>query len=92
MRDEVPLVIRSQDLSLRHLVGDLRLMPIFTHALPSSQHHPHPTSINYVQFQSSQAAQAVLRHLAADGYLQRNTDLGLVTPGQYELVFTLEKI
>ena len=47
--------------------------------------------VNYVQFENSEAVQAVLRHLAAGGYLQRNTDLGAVAPGQYEVVYTLEK-
>ena len=46
--------------------------------------------VNYVQFASHDAAQAVLRHLAAGGYLQRNTSLGKVAPGQYEVVFTLD--
>ena len=36
------------------------------------------------------AAQAVLRHLAAGGYLKRNTELATVAPGQYEVVYTLE--
>jgi hypothetical protein len=40
---------------------------------------------------SHEAAQAVLRHLAAGGYLKRNTELGTVAPGQYEVVYTLEK-
>ena len=45
---------------------------------------------NYVQFESQAAAQAVLRHLAAGGYLQRNTGLApSVAPGQYEVAFTL---
>ncbi|HET7583656.1 MAG TPA: antibiotic biosynthesis monooxygenase family protein [Gemmatimonadaceae bacterium] len=46
--------------------------------------------VNYVQYESHEAAQAVLRHLAAGGYLQRNTSLGSVAPGRYELVYTLE--
>lgn len=45
---------------------------------------------NYVQFESHAAAQAVLRHLAAGGFLQRNTSLAQsVAPGQYEVVFTI---
>jgi|SRR5689334_16121030 heme-degrading monooxygenase HmoA len=47
--------------------------------------------VNYVQYESHEAAQAVLRHLAAKGYLKRNTGLGSVAPGQYEVVYTLEK-
>lgn len=47
--------------------------------------------INYVQFESAEAAQAVLKHLAAGGYLQRNTALGTVAPGQYEVAYTLDK-
>lgn len=47
--------------------------------------------VNYVQFESHEAAQAVLKHLAAAGYLQRNTELGTVAPGQYEVVYTIGK-
>lgn len=46
--------------------------------------------VNYVQFESHEAAQAVLRHLAAGGYLKRNTELGRVAAGQYEVVYTLD--
>lgn len=45
--------------------------------------------VNYVQFESHEAAGAVLRHLAAGGYLKRNTELGQVAGGQYEVVYTL---
>jgi heme-degrading monooxygenase HmoA len=47
--------------------------------------------VNYVQYESQEAAQAVLKHLAAGGYLKRNTQLGVVAPGQYEVVYSLEK-
>ncbi|HEY1289757.1 MAG TPA: antibiotic biosynthesis monooxygenase family protein [Burkholderiales bacterium] len=47
--------------------------------------------VNYVQYESHYAAQAVLRHLDAGGYLKRNTELGTVAPGQYEVVYTLDK-
>lgn len=47
--------------------------------------------VNYVQFESHEAAQAVLKRLAAGGYLKRNTELGTVAPGQYEVVYTLDK-
>lgn len=47
--------------------------------------------VNYVQFESHEAAGAVLRHLAVGGYLKRNTGLGAVAGGQYEVVFTLNK-
>jgi len=47
--------------------------------------------VNYVQFESHAAADAVLKHLIAGGYIKRNTDLGTVAPGQYEVVYTLEK-
>jgi quinol monooxygenase YgiN len=46
--------------------------------------------VNYVQFENQAAAQAVLQHLIAHGYLQRNLALGTVVPGQYEVVYTLE--
>jgi len=47
--------------------------------------------VNYVQFASHEAAQAVLRHLAATGHLKKNVSLGSVAPGQYEVVHTVEK-
>ncbi len=47
--------------------------------------------VNYVQFESHEAAQSVLRHLAAGGYLKRNTELGSVAGGHYEVVYTLEQ-
>ena len=47
--------------------------------------------VNYVQFASHEAAQAVLKHLAGEGYLKRNTELGTVAPGQYEVVYTIDK-
>lgn len=46
--------------------------------------------INYVQFESHEAAQNVTRQLIASGWIQRNTALGHVEPGQYEVAFTLE--
>lgn len=46
--------------------------------------------VNYVQFKDHDAAQRVTRHLLAGGYIQRNTALGRVTPGQYEVAHTLE--
>jgi hypothetical protein len=46
---------------------------------------------NYVQYESQAAADAVLKLLAAEGHLQRNTALGTVAPGQYEVVYTLEQ-
>lgn len=45
--------------------------------------------VNYVQFESHDAAQRVTRHLLAGGYIQRNTQLGSVAPGQYEVVHSL---
>jgi hypothetical protein len=47
--------------------------------------------VNYVQFASHEAAQAVLRHIAATGHLRKNVALGTVAPGQYEVVYTLGK-
>jgi heme-degrading monooxygenase HmoA len=46
---------------------------------------------NYVQFDSAEAAQAVTRHLLQTGHIQRNTALGSVAPGQYEVAFTIER-
>jgi heme-degrading monooxygenase HmoA len=46
--------------------------------------------VNYVQFESHEAAQAVLRHIAAEGHPRHNLDLGTVAPGQYEVVYTIE--
>jgi len=47
--------------------------------------------VNYVQFESPAAAQAVTRHLLSLGLIQRNTALGSVAPGQYEVAYCLEK-
>jgi hypothetical protein len=46
--------------------------------------------VNYVQFASHAAAQAVTRHLLSRGLIQRNTALAAVAPGQYEVVYVLE--
>jgi hypothetical protein len=46
--------------------------------------------VNYVQFKDHDAAQRVTRHLLAGGYIQRNTALGRVAPGQYEVAHTME--
>jgi len=61
--------------------------------LSASIHRSHDGTqvVNYVQYESREAAQAVLKHLAAGGYLKRNTDLGKVAPGQYDVVYTLDK-
>jgi quinol monooxygenase YgiN len=61
--------------------------------LSASIHRSHDGTrvVNYVQYESREAAQAVLKHLAAGGYLRRNTELGTVAPGQYDVVHTLEK-
>ena len=47
--------------------------------------------VNYVQFASHEAAQAVLRHIAATGHLRKNLQLGSVAPGQYEVVHAVDK-
>jgi heme-degrading monooxygenase HmoA len=61
--------------------------------LSASIHRSHDGTrvVNYVQYESREAAQAVLKHLAAGGYLKRNTELGKVAPGQYDVVYTLDK-
>ncbi|HEX6000993.1 MAG TPA: antibiotic biosynthesis monooxygenase [Hyphomicrobiaceae bacterium] len=46
---------------------------------------------NYVQFESSEAAQRVTHQLLAMGLIQRNTAIGTVSPGQYEVAFTLTR-
>ncbi|HMH16789.1 MAG TPA: antibiotic biosynthesis monooxygenase [Burkholderiales bacterium] len=81
---------RQQELvdSLIETVNAAREVPGW---LSASVHRSYDGSkvINYVQFASHEAAQAVLRHLAAGGYLQRNTSLGTAAVGQYEVVYTL---
>jgi quinol monooxygenase YgiN len=47
--------------------------------------------VNYVQFESHAAAQAVTKHLLSRGLIQRNVALGSVAPGQYEVAYALEK-
>lgn len=44
---------------------------------------------NYVQFESTEAARRVTQELLTMGLIQRNTAIGMVSPGQYEVVFTL---
>jgi len=39
----------------------------------------------------SESITQVVHDLAAGGYLKRNTELGTVAPGQYEVVYTLDK-
>jgi heme-degrading monooxygenase HmoA len=46
--------------------------------------------VNYVQFESHEAAQAVTRHLMAKGLIQRNTQLGRVEPGQYAVAYAIQ--
>ncbi|GAB3661585.1 hypothetical protein [Ramlibacter alkalitolerans] len=47
--------------------------------------------VNYVQFESHAAARAVTRHLLSCGLIQRNTALGTVAPGQYEVAYAIEQ-
>lgn len=47
---------------------------------------------NYVQFESAEAGQTVTRQLLAMGLIQRNLEIATVNPGQYEVVFTLDKV
>ena len=44
--------------------------------------------VNYVQFESHEAAAAVTKQLLSMGLIQRNTQIDRVTPGQYEMVYT----
>jgi quinol monooxygenase YgiN len=46
---------------------------------------------NYVQFESAEAAQRVTQQLLALGLIQRNTAIGKVSPGQYEVAYTLAR-
>jgi quinol monooxygenase YgiN len=45
--------------------------------------------VNYVQFESHEAADAVTRHLMGLGLIQRNVALGHIVPGQYEVVHSI---
>lgn len=47
--------------------------------------------VNYVQFESQQDAQRVTQQLLAMQLIQRNTAIGSVRPGQYEVVYTATK-
>ena len=44
---------------------------------------------NYVQFEDVEAARCVSRKLFEGGNIQRNTALGRVAPGEYEVAFAL---
>jgi antibiotic biosynthesis monooxygenase len=46
---------------------------------------------NYVQFESREAGERVTQTLLAMGLIQRNTAIGTVRPGQYEVAFTLSR-
>ena len=46
---------------------------------------------NYVQFESREAGLRVTQQLFAKGLIQRNTAIGTVSPGQYEVAFTLAR-
>jgi len=46
--------------------------------------------VNYVQYESHEAAQEVTRHLLSLGLIKKNTAIGRVAPGQYDVVYTLE--
>lgn len=46
---------------------------------------------NYVQFESAEAGRRVTQQLLGLGLIQRNTALGTVAPGQYEVAFTLDR-
>jgi hypothetical protein len=45
--------------------------------------------VNYVQFETAEAGRAVTAKLAELGFIARNTAIGTVQPGQYEVVHTL---
>jgi hypothetical protein len=47
--------------------------------------------VNYVQFESHEAAKRVMQQLLALNLIQRNTAVGSVQPGQYEVVYTASK-
>jgi heme-degrading monooxygenase HmoA len=47
--------------------------------------------VNYVQYASNEAAQAVTKHLLSRGLIQRNVSFGSVAPGQYEVAYTLDQ-
>ena len=74
--------------SLIETVGAARVVPGW---MSASVHRSYDGTqvVNYVQFEDHSAAQAVLRHLGSGGFLERNTSLGSVAPGQYEVVYTL---
>ncbi len=47
--------------------------------------------VNYAQCESYDAWEAVMEKLREGGYLQRNKELGVASPGLYEVVYTLDK-
>jgi heme-degrading monooxygenase HmoA len=47
--------------------------------------------VNYAQSESLQAAQHVAERLREAGYIERNSQLGIASPGLYEVSFTLER-
>ena len=47
--------------------------------------------VNYVQFESQEAAQKVTQQLLAMNLIQPNVAIGSVKPGQYDVVYTASK-
>ena len=47
--------------------------------------------VNYAQCENFQAWEAVMLILREGDYLQRNKELGVASPGLYEVAYTLEK-
>ena len=47
--------------------------------------------VNYAQCENFQAWEAVMVKLREGGYLERNKELGVTSPGLYEVAYTLEK-
>ncbi len=83
---------RQQELvdSLTETVNAARHMPGWLSAsIHRSFDGRHVT--NYVQFDSQEAGQRVTQALFAMGLIQRNTAIGAVAPGAYEVVYTAEK-
>lgn len=83
----------KQQLLVESLIETVKAAQKVPGWLSASIHRSHDGTrvTNYVQYESQEAAQAVLKYLAARGYLKRNTELGTVAPGRYEVVYTLEK-
>ena len=77
--------------SLTETVNAARSMPGW---ISASIHRSYDgrSVVNYVQFESHEAAQEVNRRLLALGLIQKNTRIASVVPAQFEVAYTASRV